>query len=80
MDISLTYKKLEFLFLITIVISANILLFNYYNSYSFKHNSLPKSYLERISKKEQDVLAHMQKNCGLKIPGRLYGLTSYENG
>ncbi len=40
--------------------------------------------------KEQDVLAHMQKNFGFtykfpliitdKVPGRLYGLTSYENG
>lgn len=43
-----------------------------------------------IKSKEQDVLNHMQQNFGFrykfpliitdKIPGRLYGLTSYENG
>jgi len=83
-------KKLELLFLTIIVLALSLLGYNYYKSYSFKHNPLPKSYLESISKKEQDVLSHMQKNFGFQvkfpiiikdnIPGRLYGLTSYENG
>ena len=82
-------KKLELLFLTIIILSLSLLGYNYYKSYSFKHNPLPKSYLERIDKKEQDVLSHMQKNFGFqvefpiiitdKIPGRLYGLTSYEH-
>ena len=82
-------KRLELLFLTIIILALSLLGYNYYKSYSFKHNPLPKSYLERIDKKEQDVLAHMQKNFGFqvefpiiitdKIPGRLYGLTSYEN-
>lgn len=83
-------KRLELLFLTIIILALSLLGYNYYKSYSFKHNPLPKSYLERIDKKEQDVLAHMQKNFGFqvefpiiitdKIPGRLYGLTSYEHG
>ena len=83
-------KRLELLFLTIIILALSLLGYNYYKSYSFKHNPLPKSYLERIDKKEQDVLAHMQRNFGFqvefpiiitdKIPGRLYGLTSYEHG
>jgi len=83
-------KKLELLFLTIIILALSILGFNYYKSYSFKHNPLPKEYLERISNKEKDVLTHMQKNFGFtvkfpiiitdNIPGRLYGLSSYKNG
>jgi len=83
-------KKLEILFLAIILLALSILGYNYYKSYSFKHNPLPQSYLERIAAKEKDVLEHMQKNFGFqvqfpiiitdKIPGRLYGLSSYENG
>lgn len=83
-------KKLELFFLAVIITAGVFLGLNYYRSYSFKHNPLPKEYLQRIANKEQDVLAHMQKNFGFtvkfpiiitdKIPGRLYGLTSYENG
>ena len=83
-------KKLELLFLTIIIFALSMLGYNFYRSYSFKHNPLAKPYLERISKKEQDVLSRMQKNFGFqvefpiiitdKIPGRLYGLTSYENG
>ena len=82
-------KKLELIFLTMIIVAIAILSVNYYKSYSFKHNPLPKSYLDRIAAKEKDVLTHMQKNFGYqvrfpliitdKIPGRLYGLTSYEN-
>jgi len=83
-------KKLELLFLAIIILALSILTFNYYKSYSFKHNPLPQSYLDRIANKEKDVLAHMHKNFGFqvkfpiivtdKIPGRLYGLTSYQHG
>jgi hypothetical protein len=83
-------KRLELFFLSIILIEATLLGINYYRSYTFKHNPLPQEYLERIARKEKDVLAHMQKNFGFsvkfpiiitdKIPGRLYGLTSYENG
>jgi len=83
-------KKLELLFLSIIILALSWLGYNYYKSYSFKHNPLPNSYLKRIAAKEKDVLEHMQKNFGFqvkfpiiitdKIPGRLYGLSSYENG
>ena len=83
-------KKLELFFLAVIITAGAFLGLNYYRSYSFKHNPLPKEYLQRIANKEHDVLVHMQKNFGFtvkfpiiitdKIPGRLYGLTSYENG
>ena len=83
-------KKLEFFFLAVIIAAGTVLGLNYYRSYSFKHNPLPKEYLKKIANKEKDVLDHMQKNFGFKIefpivitdkiPGKLYGLTSYENG
>jgi len=83
-------KKLELFFLAIIITAGAILGFNYYKNYSFKHNPLPKPYLNKIKNKEKDVLDHMEKNFGLrikfpliitdKIPGRLYGLTSYKNG
>jgi len=83
-------KKLELFFLAVIITAGTFLGLNYYKSYSFIHNPLPKKYLQRITYNEQDVLAHMQKNFCFrakfliiitdKIPGRLYGLTSYENG
>jgi len=71
-------------------VALAILAYNYYKSYSFKNNPLDESYIQKIDAKEQDVLQHMQNNFGFvyqfpiiitdKIPGRLYGLTSYENG
>jgi len=83
-------KRLEIFFIVMILASVALLGINYYKDYSFKHNPLPKSYLKRITNKEKDVLAHMEKNFGYqvkfpiiitdKIPGRLYGLTSYEGG
>jgi len=83
-------KKLEFSFLAVIVLAVMVLVYNYYKSSSFKNNPLPQSYTKKIVAKEQDVLRHMQQNFGFayrfplivtdKIPGRLYGLTSYENG
>jgi len=72
------------------VVASAILGFNYYNSYTFKHNPLPQSYIDKIDAKEQEVLEHMKRNFGVayrfpliitdEIPGRLYGLTSYKNG
>lgn len=83
-------KRLEYIFLFIMVVSVSILVYNLYKSYSFKHNPLPQSYIEKIKRQEQIVLENMQKNFGFrhkfpliitdKIPGRLYGLTSYENG
>ena len=83
-------KKLELLFLGIVFLSLTILGYNLYSDYNFKHNPLPKETLQKIKAKEEDVLNHMQKNLGIrykfpliitdKIPGRLYGLTSYENG
>ena len=83
-------KKLEIAFLTLIVIAIAILGYNYYKSYSFKNNDIPDSYKQRILNKEEEVLQQMQKNYGYRIKfplivtdkfkGRLYGLTSYENG
>ena len=83
-------KKLEIVFISVILISLLFLGNNYYSSYSFKNNDIPDNYKQRILDKEQEVLLHMQKSYGyaIKFPliitdkfkGRLYGLTSYENG
>ena len=83
-------RKLELSFLVLILFAAAFLGVNYYKSYSFKHNPLPRAYIERIENKERDILKHMRKNFGFvvkfpivvtkKIPGRLYGLTAYQNG
>ena len=83
-------KRLEIFFIVMILTAGAMLGINYYKNYSFKHNPLPDTYLKRIANKEKDVLVHMQKNFGFqvkfpiiitdRIPGRLYGLTSYENG
>ena len=71
-------------------IALGVLANNYYNSYTFSHSEIPKKYQQRIDLKEQEILQLMQKNFGvqIKIPivitnkfeGKLYGLTSYENG
>jgi len=83
-------KKLEFIFLAVIVLAILVLVSNYKKTSDFKNNPLPQSYVEKIKSKEQEVLQHMQKNFGFayrfpliitdKIPGKLYGLTSYKNG
>ncbi|MDF1876209.1 SprT-like domain-containing protein [Sulfurimonas sp. SAG-AH-194-L11] len=83
-------KKLEFAFVSLILIATTVLIYNYYNSYTFKHSPLPKSYLQEIALKEKEVLKNMQRNFGFSqkfeliitddIPGRLYGLTSYDKG
>lgn len=83
-------KRLEIIFITIILIAMAVLGNNYYNSYSFKNNDIPDSYKQRILEKEKEVLQHMQKNYGYafkfslivtdKFKGRLYGLTSYENG
>ena len=83
-------RRLEILFMLMILIASVILVFNYYKSYSFKNNPLPKEYMQAIKQEENNVLKNMQKNFGVaykfpliitdKIPGRLYGLTSYKHG
>ncbi|WP_455756275.1 SprT-like domain-containing protein [Sulfurimonas sp.] len=83
-------KRLEIAFISIITVALLILINNYYKSYSFKNNDLPDRYKKLISDKEQEVLQYMQKNYGFrfKVPlivtdkfkGKLYGLTSYENG
>lgn len=83
-------KRLEIIFITVILLALGVLGYNYYRDYSFKNNEIPDSYKQRIAEKEQEVLQNMQKNYGLtfKVPlivtdkfqGRLYGLTSYENG
>lgn len=83
-------KKLEIIFLLIIFVALAILGYNYYKSYSFKNNKLPDEYTKLILDKEQEILQNMQKHYGFvfKVPlivtdkfkGRLYGLTSYENG
>jgi len=84
------FKKLETLFILMIGIALTVLAYNYYTTYTFKHNPLAQSYIKKIEDKEQEILQHMEKNFGVryqfpliitdKIPGRLYGLTSYKNG
>jgi len=43
-------KKLEIFFLTVIIIAVAFLSLNYYRTYSFKHNPLPKEYLEKITR------------------------------
>jgi len=83
-------KKLEVIFLSIITIAILILAKNFYDSYSYKHNDISESYKQLISNKEQEVLKLMKYHYGFsfKVPlivtdefkGRLYGLTSYDNG
>ena len=83
-------KKLEFTFLLIILVAVVFLANNYYKNYTFKHNELPLEYQQKIKAKEQEVLKNMQKNYGFvfKVPivvtdkfkDKLYGLTSYKNG
>ena len=83
-------KKLEFIFLGTILLSVSLLAYNLYSSYSFKHNDIPDSFKKRIKAKEKEVLQHMQQNFGVtykfplivtnKFKGKLYGLTAYNKG
>ncbi|MCW8894368.1 MAG: SprT-like domain-containing protein [Sulfurimonas sp.] len=83
-------KKLEKVFLIVILISVFILAYNWYENYLFKNSEISDEYKELIFSKEQEVLHLMQKNYGFsfKVPlivtdkfkGRLYGVTSYNNG
>lgn len=83
-------NRLEHLFITMIILALTLLGYNFYRSYTFKHNPLPQSYIQKIEQKEQEVLLKMQMNFGVryrfpiiitdKIPGRLYGLTSYEGG
>jgi len=83
-------KQLEYLFLIIIVVALSFIAYNSYESYIFASSPLPQDYKDKIAQKEQEVLKNMQDRFGFsykfpivitdKIPGRLYGLTSYENG
>ena len=83
-------KRLELTFITIILVAVAILAYNTYKSYSFKNNDISKEYKQRILAKEQEVLQNMQNNFGFvfKVPlivtdkfkGKLYGLTSYENG
>lgn len=83
-------KKLEFFFILLIVVALLYLGNSVYSSQQFKNNDIPDSYLKRIKDKENNVLNRMQKYYGLrldipvvitdKFKGKLYGLTSYKNG
>ena len=83
-------KKLELTFISIILLAISFLGFNYYDAYTFKNNELSEEYQNRISLKVKEVLQNMQDNYGYvidvqliitdKFQGRLYGLTSYENG
>ncbi|MDH4945286.1 SprT-like domain-containing protein [Sulfurimonas sp. C5] len=83
-------KPLEVTFLFIILFFSSILAYNYYNTYSFKHNPLPQSYQISIKNKENEVLKNMKSHYGFvykfplivtdKLQGKLYGVTAYENG
>lgn len=88
--INMFKKKLEFSFIILVVVALLYLSNNIYSSHQFKNNDIPASYLKRIKDKETDVLNLMQNNYGFKLnipiivtdkfKGKLYGLTSYRDG
>lgn len=83
-------KRLELIFITVILSASSILVYNYYNTYSFRHNPLSKSYTREINTKEKEILQHMYDNFGVKykfpiiitnkIPNKLYGLTTDKNG
>ena len=83
-------SKIEFAFIVIIIIAISILTYNYYQKHSFENNDIPDTYKERIANKEREVLQNMQDKFGFefRVPlivtdefkGRLYGLTSYRNG
>ncbi len=83
-------KNIQLIFMASIVLSLIFLANNFYESYQYKHNDIPDSYKKRIESKEKEILYNMKKYFGIeykfpliitdKIKGRLYGLTSYDNG
>jgi len=83
-------KRLESAFLAVIFLFSIVLIYNLYSTHKFNNNPLSQKELDRIQSKEQEVLRNMHNTFGFtqkfpliitdKIPGKLYGLTSYENG
>lgn len=83
-------KKLEMVFVATVLVAISFLFYNLYSSYNFQNSEIPQSYKNQITLKEQEILSNMQKEFGFaysfplvvtdKFRGRLYGLTSYEDG
>ena len=83
-------KKLEYSFVLLVILALLYLAKNYYDTYQFKNNDIPDSYKNRIAQKEKEVLFLMQENYGraYKVPlivtdkfkGKLYGLTVYRDG
>lgn len=81
-------KRIQLIFTAAMAVALVVLASNWYSSYSFKNNPIPKEYQEAINKEEQRVLAHMQKNFGFRykfplivtdrIPGKIYGVTSLD--
>jgi len=83
-------KKLEYLFLTIIVLAAIVLVHNWYESYEFDTNPLPKAYQQSIISKKHEIMQRMEQAYGIhldvpiiisdKLGGRRYGVTTYVNG
>ncbi len=83
-------KKLEKFFLLIIFIALGVLAKNYYTSHTFKDQPLSQKNQQRITLKEKEILQNMRKAFGYekhydlnvtdKFPGRLYGLTTFNEG
>lgn len=83
-------KKIQTIFLIISLLAIILLIRSWYTSYSFKNNPISNEYKELIDIEEQRVLDNMEKNFGFKykfpliitdkIPGKIYGVTSLDEG
>jgi len=83
-------KQIGIFFLFVAIAAFSFVGYNYYRTYQFFHSPLSRSMMARIDSKEKEILSLMQKNFNEsisfpvivtdKIAGRLYGLTSYNDG
>ncbi len=82
-------KSLEKAFLTIIVIALSLMAFNFYNSYTFKHNPVDKKTLQEINDKVNFIEQKIKVLYGVdiyvdlevsdKLPARIYGVTFEKN-
>jgi len=77
-------KKLQLSFMIIVVLATLLLIYNFVQSYNFKNNPLSHEIINKINKKEYQILTNIKRVYGVngkvqvnisnKMNNRLYGL------
>ena len=83
-------KRLEIAFISVILIASAYLVKSNYDNYMFEKNPISSEMKQRLYNKEREILQNMKQHYGFefevpvvitdKLPTKLYGVTSYENG